>query len=155
MGRRTLLTPEVEKKLLDALRAGAYLDDAANFCGLGVSTVHEWIARGRADIVKRGETRRKTTLYAQFAESVDHARAEARMHHVLVIRQAARAGQWQASAWFLERTEPGKWGRKDRVEVGGDAAAPLVVSVRDENAADVARTIRDGLAGIPMRPPTE
>lgn len=152
MGRKTLLTPAVQQRIVEAVRAGAYLEDAAAYCGLPVSTVTEWMARGHG----RDPDRPQTKQYAAFAAAVDEARAAARLEHVLIIRQAARAGQWQASAWFLERTAPKLWGRKDRMTVeGGEPDKPLRVAVRDEHAEDVARTIRDGLAALPMRSPDE
>ena len=45
-GRPTKLTPEVRQKICDAVRAGNYLDTAAEFGGVDRSTLHRWLRRG-------------------------------------------------------------------------------------------------------------
>jgi len=47
-GRRPLLTPEVQNKIVAALNAGNYLETAAAHAGVTVGAVHSWLARGRA-----------------------------------------------------------------------------------------------------------
>jgi hypothetical protein len=148
MGRHSKLTPDVQTKIVAALKAGAYFDDAIAYAGVGKSTAYHWLKRGEPGTTVRGDAR-----YRAFREAVEQARASARVEAVLVIKQAARAGQWQASAWFLERTEPGKWGRKDRVTLEGDGTKPLLVAVRDEHAEQVSRSIRDAIAGVALKAP--
>ena len=47
------------------------------------------------------------------------------LRNVTIIQQAAGNGQWQAAAWWLERSMPNQYGRKIQAEV----SAP--VSVQD------------------------
>lgn len=39
--------------------------------------------------------------------------------------QVAAKKQWQASAWVLERRFPNEYGRRDKLELSGDASNPL------------------------------
>lgn len=102
MGRPSKRTPEREAKLLEAIRAGNYMETAAHYAGIGVSTLHEWRDK-----------------YADFAEAIEKARAEAETRNVVLIQSAAKTN-WQAAAWWLERSFPDKYGRRTRVEHGGE-----------------------------------
>lgn len=48
-----------------------------------------------------------------FMKKVEEARAEIVIYHLTQIRAPKHGSQWNASAWFLERTMPGAFGRKD------------------------------------------
>ncbi len=99
MGRPTKRTPEVEAKIVEAVRGGNYVETAARYAGIAPPTFYEWQAK-----------------FPDFAELVKNARAEAEARNVTIIQQAART-QWQAGAWWLERSFPDRFGRKDRLEV--------------------------------------
>jgi len=47
-GRPSLLTDERQQRIVDAVRAGNYLKVAAQWAGVGESTLLSWLARGRA-----------------------------------------------------------------------------------------------------------
>ena len=55
-------------------------------------------------------------MYSEFSEAVKKARAEAEGAHIRNIRKAADNGTWQASAWFLERSFPQKWGKRSTMD---------------------------------------
>lgn len=57
--------------------------------------------------------------YVIFKHLTDRARASAEVRHVSNITKAAQSGHWQASAWWLERTNHEKYGRKDQVTHSG------------------------------------
>ena len=135
--RRTTLTPLVHKTIVDAVRAGGYFDDSCRFAGTPPSTAYGWMQKA----LKPGAD----PQYKRFLADIDHARAAARLERVVVIRNAGQQGDWKAAAWYLERTEPGKWGQTTRVTVKGDADQPLQVVVSAETL-DNARAIRDQLA---------
>ena len=48
-GRRTKLTPELQKSLCELLAAGSYIESACDYVGIGVSTYHNWIVRSEAE----------------------------------------------------------------------------------------------------------
>jgi hypothetical protein len=68
-------------------------------------------------------------VYVDFVEAVEKARAQSEMRNVGLIQKAAVDGTWQASAWWLERSFPKRWGRSDRVEHTGADGGPLEVQV--------------------------
>ncbi|HYW87230.1 MAG TPA: hypothetical protein VFB50_05645 [Chloroflexota bacterium] len=100
MGRPSKRTPEVERRLLDALRAGNTRPHAARYAGIHEDTIVNWMRRSSA-----------------FSAAVEKAEADAITRHVANIAKAANDGQWTASAWWLERRYPNDYGRRDRIEV--------------------------------------
>lgn len=63
-----------------------------------------------------------------FTHALEKARANAQTRAVLNVNQAAHT-QWQAAAWFLERTNPELWGRRDRVTLEGNKEKPVVMEM--------------------------
>ncbi len=110
----------VGEAIVQALRAGAYIEDAAESAGVAESTVYAWIARGQEhgyDLTKGiASVPKAEQPYVEFAEAVEKARASAVVFNLALIRQAALAGNWKAAAWWLERTRPGQYGRQLRVD---------------------------------------
>lgn len=120
----------VEDRILESLRAGAYLSDAAESAGVGYSTVKEWIARGE-EFTPDGNADKtpdeqladlpdRERLYASFAAACARARAQARVSAVAQIRKAGQE-DWRAAAWFLERTRPRDFARVTRGVIASDA----------------------------------
>jgi len=70
------------------------------------------------------------TEFSQYFKEIMQARAFAEADNVLVIRNASR-DTWQAAAWWLERTFPDRWGRRDRmaVEHSGRDGGPIEVGM--------------------------
>jgi transposase-like protein len=128
-GRRVVKIDDPKVKLLiQALQGGNYVDVACQYAGLAPSTVYRWVERGRneRDRLEAGQAPTPSeTPYVELCESVERARAQAVVANVTVIQQAARAGTWQAAAWWLERSMPNQYGRKVQAEVSGS------VSVQD------------------------
>ena len=94
MGRPSKLTPERSRAITGALRAGATREMAARSAGIHPSTMFAWLAKGRA--ATRG-------AYHEFQEEVKRAEARNGIEALVVVRQAAKDGSWQAAAWLLER----------------------------------------------------
>lgn len=46
-----------------------------------------------------------------------------------VIQRAAIGGSWQAAAWWLERTQPGLYGRRQKFEHTGAEGQPIKLEV--------------------------
>jgi hypothetical protein len=119
-GRPTKLTPEVQQKIISALQSGNWLETAAAFAGVDASTVRRWMAKGDGDDAEEP--------YRSFCAAVKEARAAAEIRAVALIQKAAQDGTWQASAWYLERSHPDRWGRK-RLEITGADNQPVRVEV--------------------------
>lgn len=123
-GRPSKLTPEAQARIIEALRAGNYQESAAAYAGVGVATFYRWMERGKRDDAE--------PEYREFREAVERARAEAEVRNVGLIQRSASEGTWQAAAWFLERSFPNRWGRRERHEVVGSGGGPVEVSVDAE-----------------------
>jgi transposase len=100
VARPTKRTPEVEQRLCDALRAGNTRRAACLSAGVEQHTFQRWLLR-----------------FAQFAQAIQKAEADAEVRHVANIAKAAADGVWTASAWWLERKRPDEWGRRERVDL--------------------------------------
>ena len=96
-GRKSKRNSELEQQLVIVLQGGATVADACAYVGIATSTFWRW----HED-------------YQDFQDAIKRARASAKIASVATIRQAAK-GNWQAAAWFLERSDPTNWGRKDKV----------------------------------------
>ena len=130
-GRTPLLNATTQDRIVSAVRAGAYLDDAATLVGISRQTLLLWMRNGRdaQDRLDIGETiTDRDRLYLDFLNAVESARAEAQLRNVAIIQKAANEGTWQAAAWYLERTNPRKWGRHETVEIGVADDTPTEVS---------------------------
>ena len=107
MGRKSKLTPEVQEKIVSAVRAGNYSFVAAEFAGIAERTFYKWMEKGEAS---------PRSIYGQFRHAVKGAEREAEVRAVAVI-QNLMTSNWQAAMTFLERKYPDRWGRRIRVDV--------------------------------------
>jgi transposase len=94
MARKSKYTPEVVKKITDAIRLGATYELAASYAGIAQSTFFEWM-----------------NTKPEFAEQVKEAEGAGAMQWLAKIEKAASDGNWQAAAWKLERRYPERYGR--------------------------------------------
>jgi hypothetical protein len=108
-------------RVIEALNAGAFLDDACAYAGISRTAAYESLSKGkdaRAIVEEHGKAPDTLTdnqrAYLDFANAVEKARATVAVQSLAVIRQAAAKGTWQAAAWYLERTMPHKFGRFQR-----------------------------------------
>lgn len=109
------------EKLLQAVRGGNYLQTAASYAGISYQTLRRWLLKA--------DEPGAPPEYVAFKESLEKARADAEVAALAKIQKAASEGAWQASAWYLERSWPERWGRRDtnRVELVGDGGGPVKV----------------------------
>lgn len=115
-------------RVIEALTAGAFLDDACLYAGISRTAAYEAINKGkdaRALLEEHDKSPDELTdnqrSYLDFADAVQKARATVAVQCLAVIRTAGAKGTWQAAAWYLERTMPQKYGRYNRPE---DAPPP-------------------------------
>lgn len=91
----------VERAVLTAIRQGNTLTNAAIQAGINYDTLKRW-----------------RRLSPPFNTAVKKAEAEAEGLFVNDIAHAARDGNWQAAAWWLERRRTGDWRKPaDRLEL--------------------------------------
>jgi hypothetical protein len=96
----------VQRRICDAIAAGNTRHDAAEYAGVGASTVRAWLATGR---------RQRRGRFRAFLAAVKKAEADAVVRNVAIIQKAAHKS-WQAAAWWLERKRGEDWSQtKDLV----------------------------------------
>ncbi len=142
MARPTKLTYELIEEISNWLKMGYYQEDAATMVGISPSTYYEWMKKGDKATEKEDEKILGTgeespdslavsegieivDMFQEFSEAVKKARAEAEGAHIRNIRRASDNGVWQASAWWLERSFPKKWGKRSSLEIGGEGGEPI------------------------------
>jgi len=144
-GVRTKLTPMVQDRILQALRAGAYRGTACAFAGISKTAFGNWILWG--------EEGRKP--YADFAQAVAKAEADFIVASTTSIRLASKT-QWQAAAWLLERKYPEMYGQRQRMPLlpeGETAPVPFVMVVPGQVSATDWAADPMGLLPSPSRKP--
>ncbi len=145
MARPSKLTDEVQENICNWLKLGYYQEDAAIMAGISPSTYYEWMKKGESERVALESGEDALALpdhplpaseeeasdievvyrFMEFSEAVKKARAEAEGAHIRNIRKAADNGVWQASAWFLERSHPKKWGKRSQLDVIAENDEPI------------------------------
>jgi hypothetical protein len=141
-----LLTPEVAERLVALIRAGNFEKVAARAAGVAPRTLKLWLQRGRSD-------READAPYRELLERVERARAEGEAVHVARIAQAAQE-DWRASAWYLERSYPERWGRSSPRPVEEVApAAQSSVPAEQREVADLFAEVDELAAKRAQRPP--
>lgn len=142
----TKYTPETHKKILENIKEGVSVTDAGLLAGLGTDTLFTWMEKGR----------RRADEYPEFAKlvaDIEVAKAERRaqaVKNIVTVGNSQQAGTWQANAWYLERTDPENWGRKDKVEhVGNESPQTQIntVVLIDADARETARDLLSRVAG--------
>lgn len=128
MARPTKLNDTVQAKVVNAIKAGNYIETAAAYAGINKSTLYDWLKRGEREKQRLEKNPRYRTLkseekFVKFSNAVEKALAESEMRDVLTIGKAAES-QWQAAAWRLERKFPARWGKKfeQKIEHSGEVS---------------------------------
>lgn len=145
IGRPTKLTPELIHTIETAVESGAFYEDACIVAGINKSTLYRWREQGEADI-EHG----RHTLEADFCTALTRGSAAAEVHAAEAVAKA-RFHDWRAAAWYLERRNPARWGRREQVEHSGSirTGEPVIVEAEGDAAAAVARILRDAEAVQP------
>lgn len=111
------LTSETQERIVQAIRAGNYVEIAAQYAGIGKTTLYRWL--------EQADDPEADDIYREFRDALESAKAQAEVRNVALIQRAADEGTWQASAWFLERTAWQRWGRRTML-TGADGGAVKV-----------------------------
>jgi len=97
------LTPAVQQRICSAIEGGNFVATAAQLAGVSRATLYRWIALADTD----------DKQYRDFRDALLTARAKAEARAVAVIVKAGRRS-WQSAAWYLERSFPGDWRRREQ-----------------------------------------
>jgi hypothetical protein len=140
VSRPSALTPELQDRILHAVRRGVTLKEAAAYAGITDRTILNWMRRGEEaakglESVERADSSVESfdgadRKFVLFFRSVSAARAEVYLDAVATIQLAIRGTatrneegevvgwqrfpDWRAAAWFLEHGDPTHWGRATR-----------------------------------------
>lgn len=133
------IDPEAFERTLTYVRGGMFLREACSRSGLNYHTLNGWLHKAR-NIVEAMQEEGDDYIpitsaddeYLEILVQVEKARAECEGLFVGAIRSAALNDKWQAAAWFLERSAPERWGRKDHLTLAGDSNQPVTVHVKFE-----------------------
>lgn len=120
-GRTTKLTPETAAKITDAIRAGVWIRQAAEHAGISESSLYYWLERGK-------NPDEPDPRYSEFLEAVTRARAESEATAVAVLRRHM-PDDWRAAAFYLERSFPERWRRREAIEHTGANGGPVQTNV--------------------------
>jgi hypothetical protein len=117
----SVMTPKVVAAVLQSIANGNYIAQSCQAAGINPRTLRLWREKGEAD---------PDSVYAEFSDLLEQARAFAETENVAVIKQAAEK-EWTAAAWLLERQYPERWGRRDAVRNTVDATHRLIIQFGD------------------------
>lgn len=133
--------------IVEAVARGWPLDVAASAAGVHRSTLFRWLERGRvvADRLDRdGEAAIPAEApFLHLVDAVGVARAAAEGRAIDLVLDAAITDARHAE-WWLERSAPERWGRRQRTEVVGDDGGPI--PIRLDGDGGVALAVAQALA---------
>lgn len=132
VGRRSKLNKAIADRIIEAVRGGAYNDQAAAAVGIGHATFYRWLEVGEADI--EADT---GSLHRYLREGLTRAQAECELEMIAVVRSAALPGVAEVALpngrvveiktpgdprmaiEYLKRKHPARWGNRAQVTVDG------------------------------------
>jgi len=115
--------PDVISAITKALKAGCTKKDACSLASISEQTFYRWL--------REGENASEGSEAWQFCESIKKAIAEARARNVTIIQKHA-VKNWTAAAWWLERSDPDHWGKREKVEMTGADGGAMEMKVISE-----------------------
>jgi len=136
-GRPSKLTPELQQKLVDAIRTGNYYSAACAYAGVSYKVFRDWMIRGEAQ---------ESGKYCDFRKAITRAESEAEVRTV-ALWQKAIPEDWRAAQMFLERRHPDRWGKREKVEHGGGVSIDHGIAPDEFNAV-LAALGYDPLGGV-------
>lgn len=97
------LTPEIAEEAINLVKGGASNQDVISWLGVAESTFYAWVREP------------KNEAQAKLAQGLKKAETERKLWHLQRIHEAAKNGDWKASAWYLERRYPSEYARTQRI----------------------------------------
>ena len=151
---RSKLNDEAQKSIVGAIEAGCYAKVAAEAAGITEACYYAWLKRGQTELdrVAEGSGRKIKEAerpYVEFLESVTRAQGTGEVSAVQTIEKAAKAGDWKAAAWMLERRFSARWANTQRLEVMLEKEMDAVLGVLEAALEpDDFRRAASAIAGI-------
>ncbi len=147
IGRKLKLTKELIKEFEDLIKTGQYANTVCDYLNISEESFYRWIREGNPDINENIDERSEEDheLKTEFYEAIKRAKAQAEIRNVSVIQKAS-IQNWTAAAWWLERTNWKKWGRKDKIEANISGEIKNKINIGDETIdhfADVLKILLD------------
>lgn len=150
------LTDELIENIINAMRAGAYVETAAVVNGVAKQTLYTWL--------KIANKPKCPKIYTRLLDAVERGFEECSMRDLMVIDKAAnpdkmayklkdengeqiydkdglpvyikpRLADWQAAAWRLERRSK-KFSKTEKVEMTGKDGGPQVMVYVPQNGRE-------------------
>lgn len=118
MARPSKRSPEIEKRIMEALAAGVSRKTAAEYGGVTEDTLIRWMKR-----------------YADFHSAVIDAESKVEVSAVVSVRAAWMAGDWRAAIEWLKRRRHQEWSETHRVEIINSVREMAKAAGADESAA--------------------
>jgi hypothetical protein len=119
VGRPTLLTPELQKRICSMIMAGGFELPSARACGISRHTFLEWMRRGEDH-----DERPNLNKYAKFANAIRLADATARVDAEIKVK-ASDPYKYLKHKHRDKPDEPGWSDTPTQLEVTGKEGAPL------------------------------
>lgn len=98
------LTEELAKEAITLVENGATNQDVINYLGVAEGTFYQWL--------RDPKNRAQDAL----AQGLKKAETKRKLWHLQRIQDAAKNGDWKASAWYLERRYPNEYARTQRIQ---------------------------------------
>lgn len=113
-GRKTKLTPKLQETICTYIKQGYTIEQSCALSGITPRTYYNWIKRGK---------QAKTGKFFQFFQKAKQAEEIAEAKYLATIIQAAAGnpsegvrGDWRAAAWYLERKNPDRWSKTEKLQ---------------------------------------
>ena len=100
LGRRSLLTPKLQRRICQLLEKGNTIIATCDHVGISESVYYDWCEQRE-----------------QFLQATSRARGKARVKLVKVLTDASKI-DWRAAGWLLSHCWPAEYGEQTRHEVG-------------------------------------
>ncbi len=145
LGPKSKLNKRTSKIIVESLRQGLAITRACVLAKITPPTFYRWIELGQKNVSEK---------YRNFFLECRRAEVECERRCIQVVQDAAQgkltsqkekkvvsedgteriteiqttspAPDWKAAMTFLERKYPQRWGRYDRLKVGGDREFPII-----------------------------
>jgi hypothetical protein len=103
------------EQMATALRNGTDLETACHYAGLSSTEVLRLLEQGKVEAERVSVGQAPNPVHAialQLWDDMKKARADAIVRNVTYVQRAASDGNWQAAAWWLERTVPETYSKR-------------------------------------------